>query len=1202
LVNIQRFIKIQNDHPTITIQWNLIIEQQDDWWQIESGSPHNGTLAPGEYININLCVDRSNKADGEYHGKFKVKSTGPGYSYTSEVNFTMVVGGEDPGGHKPDGTSILTFADKNGEVFSKQSITIENNYPSGNLNWNLQIDNLSDWWQIEPGSPESGSLGPGEKTNVFVMINRSNRAVGEYWSHFIVNFSKEQYKSSVLIALNMEVGHPEPRGPSLINIKTNSGNDPNRLVLTFDKYPDPNSTYKAENFIITPPVGIDSITVLWDKVFLKTANHQYRTAYTLNILQIKDLRGRIESNLVAGYQFNHHCAGTDVNITGSAHKYEWDSAWPDKRIYTDRPFTMGQIPEDLMGIAMLRTSQNDGRQNNLAISFTTNCDDIQVLLACDPRQSSAWDNEWLRKSFTKSSFTIPVNGIPEVTYFDLYESNEIFPAAQLVTLQQNGALTENHQMYVVLVRGVRNLSGKINYYATGRGIPNIAMNVPAGLITAQNTTVDSVYGFSALTAYTDFFITPIKSDDIPRTTLLMHDACLAAQIATQMLPNPSDAQLIAADMDSNGKVTMADAGIIANHVVGLNLNPESLVGQWTFLPQIRRYRPLDSNYVDQNFTGIVMGDVDGNWQPINSVNQTRSTIAIKLIQTASYLNHIWLPEIVAASTETTVVIPILVSDDLSGQRIASYTGEINWDESVIRHPRASQVGTLTAEWGDNNYYQNDQMPGKLIFGQFATNSSLADSGVIVNLIFDIAGKPGDSTRIHLNLFALNSNESVLTDNRLRINHPPECEELAISPGMPLESDSLHGSYLYQDVDGDPEKLSKIRWYKNGVMQPQFNNLRTIPAAAIQGGEQWYFVVKPRDSFEYGHSKQSPTVTINNPVRAEMKAFPIFGKPGLTVHFSNQSIDNSAYFRWDFGDGAPVNVLGTEQPPEHTYPTTGYYTVSLRASGNAGVDSVIYPQLICIDNDATELVLVDSGATRPHRSWMKAIDHNVITDEGTVFTALTNAWAKFAFLNEEERKITQVRLKRSSYYSTSEPGRKVNAFEIQTASNSSEFRPLLSAELDSDDWAIYPIKDSSPARYVRLQLLNTEDSSQDSCEFGEFQIFSTPVTVSVAEKPSYSIPNTFRIINNFPNPFNNMTIIAYDIAETARISLSIYNVQGQLVRQLMSETQEPNTYHIIWDGTDDNGQMAVNGVYFCRMRISHQEKEFYLPTQKILLLK
>jgi hypothetical protein len=1179
-----------------------MIEQQDDWWKIESGSPFSGTLAPGEYANITLYVDRTNKADGEYQGKFKVKSTGPGYSYTAEVLFTMVVGGEDPGGHKPDGTTILTFADRNGEVYSKQSITIENNYPSGFLKWNVQIDDPSDWWQIEPGSPERGSLGPGEKSQVAIMINRTNKAMGEYWGHFLINFTKEEYTSSVLIALCMEVGRPDSRGPCLVNICTNTGKTPNRLVLTFDKYIDPSSVYNANNFTITPPEGIDSIRVAFNKIFLKTTNHQSRSEYTLNIQQIKDMRGRPETNLIAGYQFNHYCAGTDVYIAGSARKYEWDSAWPDKRIYTDRTFTLGQIPEDLMGIAMLRTSQNDGRQNNLAISFTPNCDDVQVLLACDPRQSSTWDNEWLRKSFTKSSFTIPVNGIPEVTNFDLYESNETFPAAHLITLYQNGALTKEHFMYVVLVRGVRNLSGKISYYATGGGIPSIKLNVPASIIRAQSTMVDSMFGFHELTAYTDFFIAPTKIDDISRTTLLMHDAGLAAQIATQVLPHPSEAQLIAADVDSNGKVTMADANLIARYIVEMNSNPEARVGQWTFLPQIRRYLPLDSNHVDQNFTGIVIGDVDGNWQPLTSVNQTRSTIAIKLIQTVSHSNHIWIPEIVAASIETTVVVPIRVTENLSGQGITSYTGEIHWDERVIRHPRISQAGTITADWGDNHYYQNDQTPGKIIFGQFATNSALADSGVIINLIFDIAGKPGDSTRIHLNLFALNSNESVLTDNHLRINHPPECEELTISPGLPLENDSLCGSYLYYDVDGDPEKLSKIRWYKNGVLQPQFNNLRTIPAAAIQGGDQWYFVVKPRDGFEYGQSQQSPKVIINNPVKAEIKVFPIIGKPGLIVHFSNPSTDNSAYFRWDFGDGVQSNVLGSEQPPEHTYLTTGYYTVSLHMTGDAGADSVMYPQLICIDNAATELVLVDSGEARPQRSWMRAIDQDVITAEGNVVTTLANAWAKFAVSNNEDRVITQIRLKRANYDSKSELKRKVDAFEIQVAANLSDFHPLISAKLDTDDWATFPIKDSSPVHYIRLQLLKSDGSGQDSCEFCEFQVLSLPMMSLVAEKPADPKPKTYQIINNYPNPFNNSTVIAYDVAETARISLAIYNVQGQLVRHLINEMQEPNTYHLVWDGMDDDGQMAVNGIYFCRMRISNPDKEFYLPTHKLVLLK
>jgi len=1204
LVNWRRYVKIQNDHSTITLQWTIIIEQQEDWWEIENGSPRSGTLDPGESERVFICIDRTGKEDGEYPGKFKVRATGPGYSRTEEVNFIMKVGGEEPvvpDGilYEPNKPTLIPFADDRSTPVCSQSLRVVNKHATTSFNWELKINFQDDWWQISPESPRRGTLNPGQSTTIDITVDRLNKDNGEHWGHFKLHFSNREFRDSVLVALLMEVGEPDSSGPRLININTNSSTNPDRLILTFDKYLDMSRAYKTSNFIITPSITVNSVSVQQNKIHLKTKYHNYATKYVINIPQIVDMQNRTSVDVSGEYQFYHCCAGIDLKVTGASGSYEWDVALPDKRIYTDQTFSLGQIPTDLYGVAMLRTSQRDALQKDLSISFTAGCNDIRVLLAGDPRQSGLWDNEWIKNDYTKLSRQLLVDGIPGVTCFDLYESNGTFLSEQVITLFQNGALIKDDLMYFVLVRGIKNVSGKIDYYATSSGISDVTLNLPTNILGAQSVTIDSMFEFPELTAYSNLFITPGKTGDITRTTILMHDAWLAAQIASEKLSNPTAEQLMAADVDSSGKVTMADAESIADQVVGLNSNLKNQTGNWRFFPGARFYAPLLENLADQNFTAMVLGDVDGNWQPLNSRNQLNLA---KMIDSTETVNHIWIPEIVVASTETTVVVPIVVTENLSGQGITSYTAELEWDQYVMKNPHISRIGTLTTDWGDQNYYQNDKTPGKVIFGQFSTVSVLEGSGVLFKLHFDITGKPGDSSRIHLNLLALNNSEPALLDNRLRINHPPDCEPLTLSPMGPVDDDSLNAAYRYHDTDGDAEKQTQIQWYKNGIEQPEFNNSFTIPPSATQPGEQWYFAVTPNDGIESGKTKQSPVVTIYYPVRAQMNVFPIFGKPDSPVQFLNYTTDNSLQFRWNFGDGFSINLSGTEHPLVHTYRTPGCYTVSLRAAGNAGVDSVVYPQLICIDENATELLLINAGDTRPDRGWIKAIDHNVITAAGNVLTTLMNGWAKFAFKNDEIREITQIRLKRSNYYSTSAPGRKVTKFEIQGAIDSTDFQPIISEQLDTDDWIIFPIKSASPIRYLLLRLITTVDSQPDSCEFGEIQVFSKPVNTAIEEKIGYLKPATFRIINNYPNPFNNSTIIVYDIKETARISFSIYNLQGQLVRELKNEIQEPGTYQLKWDGTDEKGLIVVNGVYFCRMRISNKQNDFYLPTHKILILK
>ena len=77
----------------------------------------------------------------------------------------------------------------------------------------------------------------------------------------------------------------------------------------------------------------------------------------------------------------------------------------------------------------------------------------------------------------------------------------------------------------------------------------------------------------------------------------------------------------------------------------------------------------------------------------------------------------------------------------------------------------------------------------------------------------------------------------------------------------------------------------------------------------------------------------------------------------------------------------------------------------------------------------------------------------------------------------------------------------------------------------------------------------------------------------------------KIEQNVPNPFNPSTEIAYGLSSRTAagpISLSIYNALGQRIRTLVSETQLPGNYSVVWDGTDDEGRGVSSGTYFYRL--------------------
>ena len=108
-----------------------------------------------------------------------------------------------------------------------------------------------------------------------------------------------------------------------------------------------------------------------------------------------------------------------------------------------------------------------------------------------------------------------------------------------------------------------------------------------------------------------------------------------------------------------------------------------------------------------------------------------------------------------------------------------------------------------------------------------------------------------------------SNDIYLQINDLTVNTPPEASNLAITPGSPLTTDDLVGSYDYYDADGNPESGSEIRWYKDTDLQPGLNNSLTVSSSLTATGEEWYFTVTPNDGIESGTLQTSPTVTISS---------------------------------------------------------------------------------------------------------------------------------------------------------------------------------------------------------------------------------------------------------------------------------------------------------------------------------------------------
>lgn len=112
-----------------------------------------------------------------------------------------------------------------------------------------------------------------------------------------------------------------------------------------------------------------------------------------------------------------------------------------------------------------------------------------------------------------------------------------------------------------------------------------------------------------------------------------------------------------------------------------------------------------------------------------------------------------------------------------------------------------------------------------------------------------------------------------------------------------------------------------------------------------------------------------------------------------------------------------------------------------------------------------------------------------------------------------------------------------------------------------------------ARYRDKNLQWTEWSDERS-----FTISSA----TTAPEPQAAIVKKTELYDNYPNPFNPTTTIKFDIAETGRVSLEIYSLEGKLVKTLLNKRFRPGQYSATWNGTNFMGEKISSGTYFIKL--------------------
>jgi len=78
-----------------------------------------------------------------------------------------------------------------------------------------------------------------------------------------------------------------------------------------------------------------------------------------------------------------------------------------------------------------------------------------------------------------------------------------------------------------------------------------------------------------------------------------------------------------------------------------------------------------------------------------------------------------------------------------------------------------------------------------------------------------------------------------------------------------------------------------------------------------------------------------------------------------------------------------------------------------------------------------------------------------------------------------------------------------------------------------------------------------------------------------------------ILYAFPNPASRNSTFAYTITQEGHAELSVFDIQGRLVKTLVNGIQNPGKHTIAWDGMDNSNNHVAAGVYFCKLSTAEQ---------------
>jgi len=160
---------------------------------------------------------------------------------------------------------------------------------------------------------------------------------------------------------------------------------------------------------------------------------------------------------------------------------------------------------------------------------------------------------------------------------------------------------------------------------------------------------------------------------------------------------------------------------------------------------------------------------------------------------------------------------------------------------------------------------------------------------------------------------------------------------------------------------------------------------------------------------------------------------------------------------------------------------------------------------------------------------------------------------------------------------------IYGYEIEKSINRDFFKKIGFVPKNSQkdfEYSVYDKETTHSTVFYRIKTIYFDGSSE----------YSDILTVENIIIPEYEL------FQSYPNPFNPVTTIKFEIPAPENVSLIVYNISGREIKTLLNEYKKSGIYEVKWDGTDNFGRQVSSGIYIYTLhagKFSKSLKTLYL---------